>query len=281
MRKKIEETTQFLLQYNDIKPQVGMILGSGLGSLADEVEEKIKIPYEKIPHFPVSTVEGHSGNLVFGRLNGVSVVMMQGRFHYYEGYSMEKVTFPVRVMKALGIETFIVTNASGGINESFQPGDIMLMTDHILNMGTNPLIGKNDESIGPRFPDMSQVYDKKWQTIVKKVAKRLQISLKEGVYIAVTGPSYETPAEIRMFRKFGADAVGMSSVPEVIVAGHMGLQVLGLSCITNLAAGVSADELSHEEVIETATRVKPIFMKLVKESLKEWKQIIHHSEGEV
>lgn len=281
MRKKIEETTQFLLQYNDIKPQVGMILGSGLGSLADEVEKKIKIPYEKIPHFPVSTVEGHSGNLVFGRLNGVSVVMMQGRFHYYEGYSMEKVTFPVRVMKALGIETFIVTNASGGINESFQPGDIMLMTDHILNMGTNPLIGKNDESIGPRFPDMSQVYDKKWQTIVKKVAKRLQISLKEGVYIAVTGPSYETPAEIRMFRKFGADAVGMSSVPEVIVAGHMGLQVLGLSCITNLAAGVSADELSHEEVIETATRVKPIFMKLVKESLKEWKQIIHHSEGEV
>ncbi|HSH24438.1 MAG TPA: purine-nucleoside phosphorylase [Massilibacterium sp.] len=281
MRKKIEETTQFLLQYNDIKPQVGMILGSGLGSLADEVEKKIKIPYEKIPHFPVSTVEGHSGNLVFGRLNGVSVVMMQGRFHYYEGYSMEKVTFPVRVMKALGIETFIVTNASGGINESFQPGDIMLMTDHILNMGTNPLIGKNDESIGPRFPDMSQVYDKKWQTIVKKVAKRLQISLKEGVYIAVTGPSYETPAEIRMFRKFGADAVGMSSVPEVIVAGHMGLQVLGLSCITNLAAGVSTDELSHEEVIETATRVKPIFMKLVKESLKEWKQIIHHSEGEV
>lgn len=269
MKKKIKEATRFLQEKGKIQPKVGIILGSGLGGLVEEVTSCQVIPYEQIPHFPISTVEGHGGNMIVGYLHDIPVIMMQGRFHYYEGYSMQEVTFPVCVMKALGIESLLVTNAAGGINESFVPGDLMIITDHIQAMGSNPLIGGNEEQLGVRFPDMSQVYKESYRTMAKEVAKRLGISIKEGVYIAVTGPSYETPAEIRMFRTLGADAVGMSTVPEVIVAGHAKLPVLGISCITNLAAGVSKHTLSHEEVIETTERVKETFKTLAKEAVVE------------
>ncbi|WP_062198428.1 purine-nucleoside phosphorylase [Massilibacterium senegalense] len=269
MKKKIKEATQFLQEKGKIQPKIGIILGSGLGGLVEEVTSCKVIPYEQIPHFPVSTVEGHGGNMIIGYLHDIPVIMMQGRFHYYEGYSMQEITFPVRVMKALGIESLLVTNAAGGINESFVPGDLMIINDHIQAMGSNPLIGGNDEQLGARFPDMSRVYKESYRTMAKEVAKRLGISIKEGVYIAVTGPSYETPAEIRMFRTLGADAVGMSTVPEVIVAGHTKLPVLGISCITNLAAGVSTHTLSHKEVIETTERVKETFQTLAKEVVVE------------
>jgi purine-nucleoside phosphorylase len=241
-----------------------LILGSGLGVLADEIENPVKIPYNEIPNFPVSTVEGHAGQLVFGLLKGANVVAMQGRFHFYEGYSLDKVTAPVRVMKELGVETLIVTNAAGGINESFQAGDLMLLTDHINNMGTNPLIGPNDDKFGVRFPDMSESYDIKLRNMAKKCAKELNIKLQEGVYVGNTGPSYETPAEVRALRTLGGDAVGMSTVPEVIIAKHAGLKVLGISCISNMAAGILDQPLSHDEVIETTDRVRANFLNLVK-----------------
>lgn len=261
---KIETATRFLQEKYKKKPKVGLILGSGLGILADEIEQPVKIPYDTIPDFPVSTVEGHAGQLVFGLLNGVEVVAMQGRFHYYEGYSFEKVTFPVRVMKQLGVESLIVTNAAGGINEDFEPGDLMLLTDHINNMGSNPLIGKNDANLGPRFPDMSEAYSRVLRQNAKQIAAELGIPVKEGVYVGNTGPSYETPAEVKMLRILGGDAVGMSTVPEVIVARHTGLQVLGISCISNMAAGILDQPLSHDEVIETTEKVKSNFLKYVK-----------------
>ena len=243
-----------------------MILGSGLGELAEEIENPVVIPYNEIPHFPVSTVVGHAGQLVYGKLSGKNVLAMQGRFHYYEGNPMDTVTYPVRVMAALGIHSVVVTNAAGGVNEGFQPGNLMLITDHINFMGTNPLIGPNDENMGPRFPDMSAAYTKEYQEKAREVANKLAIDLQEGVYIGFTGPTYETPAEIRMARTMGADAVGMSTVPEVIVASHSGLKVLGISCITNLAAGMQAN-LNHAEVVETTERVKEDFKKLIKEIL--------------
>ncbi|TXC93360.1 purine-nucleoside phosphorylase [Metabacillus litoralis] len=262
--EKIKEAAHYLKrQYQEI-PKIGLILGSGLGVLADEIENPVKIPYSEIPNFPVSTVEGHAGQLVFGTLKGAQVVAMQGRFHFYEGYSMDKVTAPVRVMKEIGVETLIVTNAAGGINESFEAGDLMLITDHINNMGTNPLIGPNDSEIGVRFPDMSESYDKKFRQLAKDVATKLNIKLQEGVYVGNTGPSYETPSEIRMLRVMGGDAVGMSTVPEVIVAKHAGLGVLGISCISNMAAGILDQPLSHDEVIETTEKVKINFLDLVK-----------------
>lgn len=267
--EKIGLAAQYLKTQTTIQPKIGLILGSGLGVLADEIENAVRTPYDQIPDFPVSTVEGHAGQLVFGTIGGVPVVAMQGRFHYYEGYHFEQVTFPVRVMKELGVQSLIVTNAAGGVNEQFSPGDLMLITDHINNMGSNPLIGKNDSRLGPRFPDMSQAYSKVWIEKAKTVANKLNIQLQEGVYAGNTGPTYETPAEVRMLRTMGADAVGMSTVPEVIVARHSGLDVLGISCISNMAAGILDQPLNHEEVIETTEKVKENFLSFVKEMVKE------------
>lgn len=267
--EKIQVAANYLKEQTRIQPEIGLILGSGLGVLAEEIEEAVRTPYNQIPDFPVSTVEGHAGQLVFGKLNGVQVVAMQGRFHYYEGYNFEQVTFPVRVMKELGVKTLIVTNAAGGVNKDFSPGDLMLITDHINNMGTNPLIGKNDSRLGVRFPDMSEAYSKELINKAKIVAQTLNIELQEGVYVGNTGPTYETPAEVRMIRTMGGDAVGMSTVPEVIVARHSSLQVLGISCISNMASGILDQPLNHEEVIETTERVKENFLRFVKELVKE------------
>ena len=265
---KIVNAASFLKEKYSKVPKIGLILGSGLGVLADEIIEPVKIPYNEIPDFPVSTVEGHAGQLVFGDLNGVDVVAMQGRFHYYEGYSFDKVTFPVRVMKELGVEILIVTNAAGGVNESFTPGDLMLISDHINNMGSNPLIGPNDSKLGVRFPDMSEAYAKDLRKAAKEIAQQLNINVKEGVYVGNTGPTYETLAEVRLLRVLGGDAVGMSTVPEVIVARHAGLKVLGISCISNMAAGILDQPLNHEEVIETTEKVKKDFLQYVKALVK-------------
>jgi purine-nucleoside phosphorylase len=265
---QIQNAVTFINDKLKQQPKIGLILGSGLGVLADDIENPVKIPYNEIPGFPVSTVEGHAGQLVCGQLSGVEVIVMQGRFHYYEGYSMDKVTFPVRVMKELGIEKLIVTNAAGGVNESFEPGDLVIITDHINNMGTNPLIGPNDSRFGVRFPDMSEAYSKNLRRIAKEVADKNKLTIKEGVYVGNPGPVYETPAEVRMIRTMGGDAVGMSTVPEVIVARHSGLEVLGISCISNMAAGILDQPLSHDEVIETTEKVKSSFLLLVNEIVK-------------
>ncbi|WP_010650769.1 purine-nucleoside phosphorylase [Oceanobacillus massiliensis] len=263
-RTELLEASSYVKRQLKETPKIGLILGSGLGVLGDEIEEPIVIPYSDIPHFPESTVAGHKGQLIAGNLEGKQVIAMQGRFHYYEGYSMEQVTFPVRVMKDLGIESIIVTNAAGGINESFNPGDLMLITDHINNMGNNPLIGKNDEELGPRFPDLSQSYDREYIRYAEECAKEIGIQIQKGVYIGNTGPTYETPAEVRMLRAFGGDAVGMSTVPEVIVSRHAGIRVLGISCISNMAAGILDQPLTHHEVMETTERVRENFLTFVK-----------------
>ena len=266
LSEMLQETTQFILEKGVKEIDFGLILGSGLGELAEEIEEAVVIPYDQIPFFPTSTVVGHAGQLVYGTLSGKKVLAMQGRFHFYEGHSMQTVTYPVRVMAALKAHSVIVTNASGGVNESFVPGDLMLITDHINFTGQNPLIGPNEDEIGPRFPDMSEAYTLTYREVAKEAASQLDLTLKEGVYMGYSGPTYETPAEIRMSRTMGADAVGMSTVPEVIVAAHSGLKVLGISCITNLAAGMQAN-LNHEEVVETTQRVKQSFKALIKEVL--------------
>ncbi|KMJ59830.1 purine nucleoside phosphorylase [Bacillus sp. LL01] len=249
-------------------PEIGLILGSGLGVLAEEIQNPTVIPYTEIPEFPVSTVEGHAGQLVIGQLEGKTVIAMQGRFHFYEGYAMDKVTFPVRVMKYLGVEKLIVTNAAGGVNESFEAGDLMILTDHINNMGTNPLIGPNNNELGARFPDMSEPYCKELRKLAKDVAAEIGLKVQEGVYVGNTGPSYETPAEVRMLRTLGGDAVGMSTVPEVIIARHSGMKVLGISCISNMAAGILDQPLTHDEVMETTEMVKANFLQFVKSIVK-------------
>lgn len=247
----------------NFQPEIGLILGSGLGFFADDrIEVEGRLSYEKIEGFPVSTVPGHAGQFVYGWLHGKRVLCMQGRFHYYEGYSMAQLTLPIRLMYRVGVKTLIVTNAAGGINRAYQPGDFMLLSDHINFIGTNPLIGDRSEG-GVRFPDMSAVYDAELRMDLKAWAKANAMGLKEGVYLAATGPSFETPAEIRAFAALGADAVGMSTVPEAIVARKLGLRVLGISCITNAAAGISKSPLTHEEVSETAGRVRPQFAGLV------------------
>lgn len=263
-QQAIKEAAEYIKEKLTVKPSIGLILGSGLGVLAEEISNEIVIQYQDIPHFPESTVAGHKGQLVIGTIEDKNVIAMQGRFHFYEGYSMEQVTFPVRVFKQLGIESMIVTNAAGGINTSFQPGDLMIITDHINNMGTNPLIGPNIDELGTRFPDMSQVYDQEYIDHAVACAKDLNLNIKKGVYIGNTGPVYETPAEINMLRKFGADAVGMSTVPEATVARHASIRVLGISCISNMAAGVLDQPLSHEEVIETTEMVREDFLQFVK-----------------
>lgn len=269
LTSKIKTAADFILGKSKYKPEIGLILGSGLGSLADSIENPEFYDYKDLPHFPVSTVEGHAGRLVIGMLNGKCVVAMQGRFHYYEGYNFDEVTFPVRVMKLIGVETLIVTNACGAVNESFKAGDLMIITDQINFSGDNPLIGRNLDEFGPRFPDLSNAYTKDLINKAKEIANNLNIDIKTGVYMMFSGPTYETPAEIRMSRILGADAVGMSTVPEVIVAAHSGMKVLGISCLTNMAAGILDQPLNHEEVVETSTRVKETFTKLVNKVIEE------------
>ena len=252
----------------DYIPEIGIILGSGLGDLAEEFCE-MAISYSEIPGFEASTVSGHKGRLVFAEINGKKTVMMQGRFHFYEGHSIQKVVFPIKVMKKLGVKTLIVTNAAGGVNPEFKPADLMIITDHINHMGVNPLIGLNDDTMGERFPDMSEVYTSKYIKLAENIGGRLGINLQKGVYMAFTGPSYETPAEVRMARVIGADAVGMSTVPEAITAAWAGIKVIGISCICNSAAGVSTVGLSHNDVIQAANTAKDKFKKLVKEIIKE------------
>lgn len=269
LTSKIKTAADFILEKSKYKPEIGLILGSGLGSLADSIENPEFYDYKDLPHFPVSTVEGHAGRLVIGMLNGKCVVAMQGRFHYYEGYHFNEVTFPVRVMKLLGIETLIVTNACGAVNESFKPGDLMIITDQINFSGDNPLIGRNLNEFGPRFPDLSNAYTKELIEKTKEIANNLKINIKTGVYMMFSGPTYETPAEVRMARILGADAVGMSTVPEVIVAAHSGMKVLGISCLTNMAAGILDQPLSHDEVVETSAKVKETFTKLINKVIEE------------
>jgi len=271
MLEKMKEAAGYIESRIKDKPQIGLILGSGLGVLGDDVKDAVYIEYNDIPHFPVSTVEGHSGRLVYGVLNDKKVLILQGRFHYYEGYPMHKVVFPVRVMKLLGMNNLIVTNAAGGINESFTPGDLMLIKDHIMIRGENPLRGENFNEFGPRFNDMSDAYCKTTRNMVKKLADKNAISLKEGVYIYMPGPSFETPAEIKLASLLGADAVGMSTAPEVITAAHCGMEVIGISCITNMAAGILDQPLNHQEVMETGELVRDKFLKLITEILGEWK----------
>jgi len=258
-----EAVTFIQSKLNGKKPDIALILGSGLGDLADKIESPIILEYTDIPHFKVSKVAGHKNRLVFGQLNGEYVMAQQGRFHFYEGIPMSDLVFPLRVIKLLGAKALIVTNAAGGVNAKFTAGDLMLITDHINNMGTNPLIGENVKSLGPRFPDMSSAYTPDLRDVARNHAVALKINLREGVYFGMSGPSYETPAEIRMLQVLGADAVGMSTVPEVIAASHMGMQVLGISCITNMAAGIQKEALDHGEVIETTKRVREQFESLI------------------
>ena len=243
---------------------IGIILGSGLGNFDKQLENSHEIPYAEIENFPISTVQGHAGKPVFGQIEGKNIIAMSGRFHFYEGYAMEQVVFPIRTMAKMGVKTLIVTNAAGGINFNFHAGDLMLIQDHINMLGTNPLIGKNWDELGPRFPDMSTAYTPACQEIALEAAREENIDLRRGIYLATTGPSYETPAEIRMMRMMGADAVGMSTVPEVITARHAGLNILGISCITNMAAGVLNQPLSHQEVFENANKAQEKFTRLVR-----------------
>lgn len=265
----MEDTINYIKTNTDnFVPEIGIILGSGLGEFADDYCD-FALPYSDIPNFIKSNVKGHKGRLVFAQIAGKKVVMMQGRNHFYEGHSMAEITYPVKVMKKLGVKILILTNAAGAVNESFRPADLMIITDHINFMGTNPLIGPNDEALGERFPDMSEIYKKDLIKLAQKCAEKLCIDIQKGVYFATSGPSYETPAEINMARILGADAVGMSTVPEAIVANYCGLKVLGISCISNAASGVSDLKLSHSEVIETTDKAKSRFKSLILEILKE------------
>ncbi|NCA77143.1 MAG: purine-nucleoside phosphorylase [Alphaproteobacteria bacterium] len=265
MLQKIKETVEFLENRISTRPEVGIILGTGLGGLVNVMEIEQSISYEDIPNFPVSTVEGHRGQLIFGTLNGKKIMAMQGRFHYYEGYSMKEITFPVRIMKFMGIKLLILSNASGGVNPGFEVGDIMIVEDHINLMKDNPLIGKNEHEIGVRFPDMSVAYD---QDLIKKalrIAERHGIKLQKGVYAAVSGPTFETPAEYKYIRAIGADAVGMSTVPEVIAARHMGLTCFAVSVISDLGVVGKIVEISHKQVIDAASAAEPFMTRIIRE----------------
>ncbi len=259
----LAEAVGFLRQRGFGRAKVALILGSGLGGLADSFEESVGVDFAEIPGFPPSTVVGHAGRLVWGKLKGIELVAMQGRMHFYEGHSQRQIAFAAWTLRLLGAEILVVTNAAGGINPAFSVGDLMLITDHINMSGDNPLIGPNPQRFGPRFPDMSRAYAMECRELAKKAAEMLKLDLQQGVYISVTGPCFETPAEIRSFRRLGADAVGMSTVPEVIAAVHAGMKVLGISCITNMAAGLGAEKLNHQEVIDVTTRVQSQFRALV------------------
>ena len=261
--ERAEHASRIIRSRISVEPRIAVVLGSGLGGFADDFEEAVAIPYEDIPGFVRSTAQGHVGRLVIGKIDSIPVLAMQGRVHYYEGYSLEEVTFPVRTFGLLGIKTLILTNAAGGINVQLAQGALMVICDHLNLMGVNPLRGSNDERFGPRFPDMSAVYSHELQELVVEEARAINVEVRRGKYGALSGPSYETPAEITMLRELGADAVGMSTVPEAIVARHMGLEVLGISCITNMAAGISDEPISHEEVMATGDRVRATFTELL------------------
>lgn len=269
MLEKIQETADFIKSKVNVLPKTGIILGTGLGNLVTQITDKLEIPYQTIPNFPVSTVEGHSGKLIFGKLGDVDVLAMQGRFHYYEGYDMKQVTFPVRVMKALGIENLIVSNAAGGMNPDFEIGELMIINDHINLFPEHPLHGRNYKELGVRFPDMSEAYDKEFIAKAKAIAKRNNIKVMEGVYVGTQGPTYETPAEYRYFRICGGDAVGMSTVPEVIVANHAGIRVFGMSIITDMGVEGRIVEVSHEEVQKIGDAAQPLMTQIMKELVKE------------
>ena len=266
---RIENAVRYIRSRTDAEPTFGMILGSGLGDFADTLENRQVIPFTDIPDFPAATVPGHTGAFVFGTKHGKNVICLQGRLHYYEGHPMEVLTMPVRIMKKLGVQILVLTNAAGGVNKDYRPGDLMLITDHINYSGTNPLIGVNDPELGPRFPDVTDLYSASLRLKIKLAAVEAGIGLRQGVYMMFSGPSYETPAEIRMARVLGADAVGMSTVPEAIVAAQCGIKCLGISCITNLAAGVSPNKLSHQEVMETAAMAHDRFHALLELILRE------------
>lgn len=261
---RAEQAARTIRSRTSLEPQIALVLGSGLGGFADEFDEATAIPYGEIPGFPTSTAEGHAGRLIIGKVESVPVVAMQGRVHFYEGYSLEEVTFPVRVFKLLGIKRLVLTNAAGGIDIELNQGALMVISDHINYMGVNPLRGPNDERFGPRFPDLSEAYSRDLQEQAIQEARTLGIEIRRGIYAALAGPSYETPAEIHMLRSFGADAVGMSTVPETIVARQMGIDVLGISCITNMAAGISDEPINHAEVMETGQRVRATFTRLLR-----------------
>lgn len=262
--ERAEHATRVIRSRISVEPRIALVLGSGLGGFADDFEEAVGIPYEDIPGFVRSTAQGHAGRLVVGKIDSVPVLAMQGRVHYYEGYSLEEVTFPVRTFGLLGVKTLVLTNAAGGINVQLTQGALMVISDHLNLMGVNPLRGANDERFGPRFPDMSAVYSPELQELVVDEAKAIGVEVRRGIYGALSGPSYETPSEIHLLRNLGADAVGMSTVPEAIVARHMGLEVLGISCITNMAAGISDAPINHEEVMETGNRVRETFAELLR-----------------
>jgi purine-nucleoside phosphorylase len=265
MLKKIQEATAYIQSITKIKPRAGVILGSGLGVYVDQIEDKIVIPYTDIPHFHPTTVEGHEGRLILGKVKGVDVAVLQGRYHVYEGHSLEDVVLPTRVLCMLGAENIILTNAAGGINPEYQPGDLVYLKDHINLTGRNPLVGPNIAELGPRFPDMTEAYDMGLRKIIEASAQAVGFNIKGGVYVSLLGPTYETPAEINMMRIIGADMVGMSTVPEAIVANHIGVKVAGISCITNLAAGVGHEKLKHEDVKDVAKLAMMKFSKLLTE----------------
>lgn len=269
MLNKINQTAAYLKTMVSYRPETGIILGTGLGHLADEITEKIEIPYEQIPHFPLSTVEGHSGKLIFGKLGGKEVLAMQGRFHYYEGYDMKQVTFPVRVFKAMGVKTLFVSNAAGGMNPDFKVGDIMIITDHINLFPEHPLRGKNHEELGTRFPDMSEAYSPRLIAKANEIAERLGIKVQHGVYVGTSGPTFETPAEYRYFRRIGGDAVGMSTVPEVIVARHGEMEVFAISVITDLGVEGIVEKCSHEDVQKAANAAQPLMTRIMQELVTE------------
>lgn len=266
---RINMAVNYIEDKIEVKPRLGLILGSGLGDLAEEIKDSVEISYKDIPSFPVSTVKGHKSQFVIGRMGNQNVIAMQGRFHYYEGYNMEEVVMSVRVLKKLGVTHLIVTNAAGSVNKSFEPGNLMIIKDHINFMGMNPLIGANLDDFGPRFPDMSEAYSEELIKKAEHCAKKINLIIRKGVYCAFTGPSYETPAEIEMIRTIGGDAVGMSTVPEVITAVHSGIKVLGISCLTNMAAGILDKPLNHKEVVETSKKANKKFKLLVKEVINE------------
>ncbi|HEU0253369.1 MAG TPA: purine-nucleoside phosphorylase [Pyrinomonadaceae bacterium] len=262
--ERAEHATRIIRARINVEPRIAVVLGSGLGGFADDFEDAVGIPYEDIPGFVRSTAQGHAGRLVIGKVDGVPLLAMQGRVHYYEGYSLEEVTFPIRTFSLLGIKTLVLTNAAGGINVQLSQGALMVLSDHVNLMGNNPLRGPNDDRFGPRFPDMSAVYAPELQELVVEEAKAIGVEVRRGIYGALSGPSYETPAEIHLLRNLGADAVGMSTVPEAIVARHMGIEVLGISCITNMAAGISDEPINHEEVMATGNRVRETFTELLR-----------------
>ena len=268
MFEQLKKTAEYIQSFNKITPEVGIVLGSGLGSFVDEIENPVKIPYAEIPNFMSTTVEGHQGQLILGSIAGVNIVVMQGRVHLYEGLPMENIVFPIRVLATLGIKSLILTNAAGGINTNFSHGDLVVIDDHINFMGSNPLIGPNISELGPRFPDMTQAYNHEVKKCIFDAAKTLNKTLQSGVYAAMMGPTYETPAEINMLRTVGADMVGMSTVPEAIAANHLGLRVGGISCITNMAAGIENVTLKHEDVKIEALKVMNLFSSIIKGTLK-------------